>query len=182
MTPATRSLALLVALALASHACSGSGSGDDDDDGATSPTPTATDAPSKMFTLNGSGFQVAHVGETALVRVFRAQPAPATTPPLEDVVFCGESDAITGGGVFSVSSVPAAVLATNGDYTVELFANVSGGTAVLNTGANPDHLYTIASSELENVQDDVVIDFPHGVQTPQSEFTWAPGTGCPGVP
>lgn len=156
-------------LLLAAAACNG-GSGDDDDDVASTATPGPTDAPSKTFALNGSGFQVAHVGETALVRVFATDSA-------SNVVFCGVSAPITGGGTFSVSSVPIAVLTTGSDYTVELFADVNGNstyeTNTENPG-NPDHIYSIP---LATVVDDVDIDFPHGIQA--TSITWPRGQGCP---
>ena len=148
-------------------ACSGSG---DDDDAATTATPSPTDAPSKTFALNGSGFQVAHVGETALVRVF-------VTDSASSVAFCGESAPITAGGTFSVSSVPTAVLTTGSDYTIELFANVNGDslyqTNTENPG-NPDHIYSIP---LAAVNDDVDIDFPHGIQA--TSITWPRNEACP---
>jgi len=134
---------------VATAACSGSGD-DDDDDAATTATPSPTDAPSKTFALNGSGFQVAHVGETA---------------------------PITAGGTFSVSSVPTAVLTTGSDYTIELFANVNGDslyqTNTENPG-NPDHIYSIP---LAAVNDDVDIDFPHGIQA--TSITWPRNEACP---
>jgi hypothetical protein len=167
----------VAALVVSAAACSAGG--DDDDDAGTTATPGPTDLPSKTFALNASGFQVAHVGETALVRVFVADPPDPAHP---DVVFCGTSTPIGPGGVFSISSVPAAVLSTNLDYTVELFANVSGGTSDYETNSenpgNPDHIYVLA---LDDVQTNVDIDFPHGIQAPASSFTWFPTSSCPGT-
>lgn len=152
---------------LAAAACSGGG--DDDDDAATTATPGPTDAPSKTFALNGSGFQVAHVGETALVRVL-------VTNSMTSVAFCGESAPVTAGGTFSVSSVPVAVLSTGTEYTIELFANVNGDslyqTNAENPG-NPDHIYSIP---LAAVGADVDIDFAHGIQA--TAITWPHGESC----
>ena len=158
---------LLAASVVVGFACTG-GNGDDDDDGTPTPSPNATENPTKTFTLNGSGFQVAHVGEVALVRVLTQGTA----------LWCDVSDPIPGAGTFAVSSVPTAILTTGNSYSVELVADIDGD-AVYDTNdtnpGSPDHIYAIP---IGTVTTDVVINFPHGPQSPS--LTWAPGTGCPG--
>lgn len=159
-------LACLVALSAA--ACTG-GDGGDDDDGSPTPTPTPVENPTRTFTLNGSGFQVAHVGQVVLLRVLRADGAAA---------WCDVSAAVPGSGTFTISSVPTAILTTGASYSLELVADIDGD-AVYDTNdtnpGSPDHIYALP---IGVVTTDVVMNFAHGPQSPS--ITWEPGLGCPG--